>query len=178
MLKWTQTNICRYILAVPLLCLVLGLGMSEMRYPISGIEPEEQDELVLLAQVIFGETEGEPFEGKLAVACVVRNRVKSKKFPDTYKAVLLQKAKDGKYQFSCLNPGTKRRAILKDVASYKDSLSWQESYTAAILVYHDRHKDITCGAIAYRTKKSAKKRNEFFDSLEVCAVIGNHIFYK
>jgi len=162
MLKWTQTNICRYILAVPLLCLVLGLGMSEMRYPISGIEPEEQDELVLLAQVIFGETEGEPFEGKLAVACVVRNRVKSKKFPDTYKAVLLQK----------------RRAILKDVASYKDSLSWQESYTAAILVYHDRHKDITCGAIAYRTKKSAKKRNEFFDSLEVCAVIGNHIFYK
>lgn len=45
----------------------------------------------LLARLVQAEAKGEPFEGKVAVAAVVLNRVKSDKFPDTIKQVIYQK---------------------------------------------------------------------------------------
>lgn len=49
------------------------------------------DELILLSRLIAGEARGESYEGQLAVAAVVINRVKDDRFPDNVKDVIYQK---------------------------------------------------------------------------------------
>ncbi|GAA0374189.1 spore cortex-lytic enzyme [Bacillus horti] len=49
-----------------------------------------QDEIEMLAKVVYGEARGEPFEGKVAVAAVVLNRIAAGGFPDTVKEVIFQ----------------------------------------------------------------------------------------
>jgi len=57
----------------------------------------ERDVLLL---TMLGESRGEELEGRLAVGCVVRNRVADDRWPDTVKDVCLQR-----WQFSCWNGG-------------------------------------------------------------------------
>lgn len=47
---------------------------------------------------LYGEARGEPIEGLIAVACVIRNRVDDGRWGETYKRVCLAAA-----QFSCWN---------------------------------------------------------------------------
>lgn len=63
-------------------------------------EPKEQrkevisitnEELLLLSKLITGEARGESYEGQLAVAAVVINRVKDSRFPDNIKDVIYQR---------------------------------------------------------------------------------------
>ncbi|HHT96580.1 MAG TPA: cell wall hydrolase [Clostridiales bacterium] len=58
------------------------------------------DELKLLACLIYSEASGQSYEGKLAVANVVLNRVKSKKYPNNINKVIYQKG-----QFSVVSMG-------------------------------------------------------------------------
>ena len=44
----------------------------------------------LLAKVVYGEARGEPYEGQVAVAAVVLNRVKSSSFPNTIAGVVYE----------------------------------------------------------------------------------------
>ncbi|MBR5947338.1 MAG: spore cortex-lytic enzyme [Clostridia bacterium] len=46
--------------------------------------------LYLLARLVHGEARGEPYKGKVAVAAVVLNRVKSASFPNTIAGVIYQ----------------------------------------------------------------------------------------
>ena len=46
--------------------------------------------LYLLARLVYGEARGEPYVGKVAVAAVVLNRVKSPLFPNTISGVIYQ----------------------------------------------------------------------------------------
>lgn len=55
---------------------------------------------LLLERIVMAEAEGEPYEGKVAVANVVLNRLRSANFPKTIKDVIYQK-----YQFSPVNNG-------------------------------------------------------------------------
>ncbi|MBM4763573.1 cell wall hydrolase [Bacillus sp. B15-48] len=48
-------------------------------------------ELKLLARLVHAEAKGEPFEGKVAVAKVVLNRMEHEQFPDTIEEVIYQK---------------------------------------------------------------------------------------
>ncbi len=48
------------------------------------------DELLLLSKLITGEARGESYEGQVAVAAVVINRVKDPRFPKTIKDVIYQ----------------------------------------------------------------------------------------
>jgi len=48
------------------------------------------DELMLLARLVYAEAAGEPYVGKVAVAAVVLNRVKSPLFPDTIYEVIYE----------------------------------------------------------------------------------------
>ena len=50
-----------------------------------------EGDLKLLANLIYCEAGGEPYEGKLAVGAVVINRVRSAKFPGTVMGVIYQK---------------------------------------------------------------------------------------
>lgn len=66
----------------------------------------------LLANIIYCEAGGEPYEGKLAVGAVVINRVLSNKFPDTVVGVVYQKG-----QFSPAASGRLELALASDKAT-------------------------------------------------------------
>ena len=65
----------------------------------------------VLGLTIWGEARGEEIEGKIAVGCVIRNRVKDDRWPDTVKDVCLQPL-----QFSCWNGGDPNRTALLAIA--------------------------------------------------------------
>lgn len=49
-----------------------------------------QNDLNIMANAVYGESRGEPFEGQVAVAAVILNRVKSPSFPNTVSGVIFQ----------------------------------------------------------------------------------------
>src|SRR5690606_28584101 len=56
----------------------------------------------MLAHVVYGEARGESYEGQVAVAAVILNRMESSEFPDTLSNVIFQKnaitaVNDGQY---------------------------------------------------------------------------------
>ena len=55
----------------------------------------------LLSKLVYAEARGEPYKGKVAVAAVVLNRVRSSQFPNTLSGVIYQKA-----AFSCVSNGS------------------------------------------------------------------------
>jgi hypothetical protein len=59
------------------------------------------------ALTIMGEAEGEPFTGRVAVACTLRNRLLAGRWGTTYTAVCTARK-----QFSCWNVNTPSRARL------------------------------------------------------------------
>ncbi|MGW8956112.1 spore cortex-lytic enzyme [Paenibacillus sp. NPDC055715] len=48
------------------------------------------NDLKIMANAVYGESRGEPFEGQVAVAAVILNRVKSPSFPNTPSGVIFQ----------------------------------------------------------------------------------------
>lgn len=85
-------------------------------------------DIELLTALVMGEAEAEPLLGKIAVACVVRNRVNDKRWPDTWKEVMLQPK-----QFSCFLPEYFRPSIIKQD---QQNPVWRESYFSAFGVYN------------------------------------------
>ncbi|WP_334072930.1 MULTISPECIES: spore cortex-lytic enzyme [Paenibacillus] len=57
--------------------------------PASAMGLSEND-LKIMANAVYGESRGEPFEGQVAVAAVILNRVKSPSFPNTASGVIFQ----------------------------------------------------------------------------------------
>ncbi|GIP46602.1 Spore cortex-lytic enzyme precursor [compost metagenome] len=49
-----------------------------------------ENDLRIMANAVYGESRGEPFEGQVAVAAVILNRVKSPSFPNTVSGVIFQ----------------------------------------------------------------------------------------
>ena len=69
-----------------------ALGMNLMSSSSSsGSSSSSSGDLYLLARLVHGEARGEPYKGKVAVAAVVLNRVKSSSFPNTIAGVIYQK---------------------------------------------------------------------------------------
>ncbi|WP_440895754.1 spore cortex-lytic enzyme [Amphibacillus sp. Q70] len=49
-----------------------------------------QNDIRLMAQAVYGEARGEPYEGQVAVAAVILNRIQSPIFPDTVSSVIYE----------------------------------------------------------------------------------------
>lgn len=49
-----------------------------------------QNDIKLMANAVYGEARGEPYEGQVAVAAVILNRVKSATFPNTVSGVIFE----------------------------------------------------------------------------------------
>lgn len=49
-----------------------------------------EKDLQILANAVFGESRGEPYEGQVAVAAVILNRLDSPDFPDTISGIIFQ----------------------------------------------------------------------------------------
>ena len=60
-----------------------------------------QSDIYLMSQVVYAESKGEPYEGKVAVASVILNRALNNGFPDTIQDVIFQPK-----AFSCIVDGS------------------------------------------------------------------------
>lgn len=76
--------------------LILSLFVSGVTYikrkneELAYAAPISQSDNQLLARAVNGEARGEPYEGQVAVAAVILNRVKHSSFPNTIAGVIYQ----------------------------------------------------------------------------------------
>ncbi|WP_128894184.1 spore cortex-lytic enzyme [Longirhabdus pacifica] len=61
-----------------------------MSYPSTKMLPLSENDMKLMANAVHGEARGEPYEGQIAVAAVIINRVQSELFPNTVSDVIFQ----------------------------------------------------------------------------------------
>ena len=130
----------------------LGMQLSG-----SGGRSGTKNDVYLLARVVYGEARGEPYRGKVAVAAVVLNRVKSPNFPNTVAGVVYQKnafsiVADGQIN---LTPDAEALSAAQDALNGVDP---------------------TGGCTFYYNPK--KTSNAYMLSKTVVTVIGNHRFCK
>lgn len=111
-----------------------------------------EEDLELLASIIYCEAKGEPYVGKVAVANVVLNRVKSSQYPDTIKGVIYAKG-----QFSPVKNGSMEKALKNDSAD-------ASCYQAAL--------EALAGSAPIGDKMSFRRVNGRSGQ-----VIGHHVFY-
>jgi LysM repeat protein len=120
----------------------------------SGVAVSSSD-LDLLARLVEAEAGGEPYTGKVAVAAVVLNRVRSPRFPNTVRGVIYQPG-----QFTPVSNG--RINLPASEASLRAARDAVGGY------------DPTNGALFFFNP--AKTSNAYMHSLKVSLRIGNHSF--
>lgn len=113
----------------------------------------------LLARCVNGEARGESYEGQVAVAAVILNRVKHPSFPNTIAGVIYQPR-----AFTATIDGQINVPIDPSSTVYKACCDALNGW------------DPSCGAIYYYNP--AKTTNAWIYSREVVRVIGNHTFAK
>jgi len=127
-----------------------------------------------LAKNIYYESAGESYEGKLAVAQVTLNRVKSGHFPTDICAVVYQKTTDVNLRTVCQFSWT---CMVKEMVHGQDRYRWEESLLIAkraltVPVLHDKIAETN--ALYYH----ATYVNPGWNKNKVVIKIGNHIFYS
>lgn len=135
----------------------------------------------VLALTLWGETRGEPIDGKIAVACVIRNRMAARR----------QSARDvclAPMQFSCWQPiGGKANhdALAALVAALvaghqaRDPILRECQWIADGLL-SGACRDIVHGADHYLTTTllSSTKKPGWVRAMTFCATVGAHAFYR
>ena len=115
------------------------------------------EDLLLLSKLVTGEARGESYEGQIAVAAVVINRVKDPRFPDSIKDVIYQKN-----AFSVVNDGSINMEPT------------ESAYNAAIEALYG--KDPTDKAVFFWNPDIATCK--WIKTLNPYLKIGNHVFAK
>ena len=83
-------------------------------------------DLNLLSRLVYGEARGEPYQGQVAVAAVVLNRVKSSNFPNTVAGVIYQSGafdavSDGQVN---MTPNSTAKSAAQDALNRMGSILW------------------------------------------------------
>jgi N-acetylmuramoyl-L-alanine amidase len=137
-------------------------GVQQKQISPAPASPPSSGEIVLssqdldyLAHAIYGEARGEPYEGKVAVASVVLNRVESAQFGNSIREVIMQPG-----AFTALRDG--QYYLQPDDASY-------EAAKAAFNGW-----DPTNGAVYYWNPVTAT--DEWVHTRTIIKTIGNHVF--
>ena len=126
------------------------------------------DELIRVAQTVYGEARNQDIEGQIAVAWVIKNRTMDRRWPNSPAAVAMQRK-----QFSCWNRGDPNNYVMLKVDLNKPLFLQIVSVVAA--VFSGMHQDPTIGANHYHTKSV----NPFWaDRSKIKAEIGDHVFYR
>lgn len=122
-------------------------------------------EVECLAKNIYYEAGSEPYNGKLAVAQVTMNRVKSNQFPRTVCGVVYQKTK-GTCQFSW---------VCQDGLQPRYGQAWKESLKIAEnILINKRSYNVVGGAKFFH---ATYVDPAWSNTKKVVKQIGNHIFY-
>ena len=117
-------------------------------------------DLDLFARIVHAEAEGENFEGQVAVAASILNRIRSERYPDTMHGVVYQ-VESGAYQYSPVLDGRINRPAGE---------SAKQAVEEAL-----RGEDPTGGATGFYNP--AKTSNQWVRSQPVTRTIGNHVFF-
>lgn len=126
--------------------------------PAVSISNEEKD---LFARLVEAEAKGESYEGKVAVATVVLNRVESPHFPNTITEVINEVVGDA-YAFSPVQNGEINNAASDEaIRAVEEALTRQDSLNDCIYFYNPE--------IA---------TDNWIRTREVVTTIGNHVFAK
>lgn len=120
-----------------------------------------QQEIDLLARLVYSEAAGEPYTGQVAVAASVLNRMRSSIYPNTLSGVVYQVAY-GYYQYSPVLDGRINMPANKTAyqAVYDALAGW----------------DPSGGALGFYNPR--KTSNQWVRQQAVTTVIGNHIFFR
>jgi len=118
-------------------------------------------ELDLFARLVYSEAAGEPFEGQVAVAASVLNRIRSPLYPNTLSAVIFQVV-GGFYQYSPVLDG---RINLPANDSARRAV--QEAVNG---------RDPSLGALGFYNPR--KTNNQWVRSQPVTVTIGQHVFFR
>ena len=127
----------------------MGINLS------SSSSSTTSSDVYLLAKCVYAESRGEPYEGQVAVAAVILNRVKSSEFPNTISGVIYQP-----WAFTAVNDGQINL----------------EPNTTAINAAKDAMNgwDPTHGCLFYYNP--ALTTNKWIYSRQVVTTIGKHVF--
>lgn len=154
---------------------LLGFSLAMILFP-GGISDGARMSAVLhpitvLALNTWAEARGEPYEGKLAVAYTVVNRVGDPRWPKTVADVVFQA-----FQFSWTNPGDPNRMKLDEVNW--DDPSFVDAHKAASAAYYGLTPDPSAGANHYFNRKAVKVVPLWSKGANRTAVIGSHEFFR
>ncbi|MFT8315967.1 MAG: cell wall hydrolase [Clostridium sp.] len=93
-----------------------------------------KEDIDLMAKVVYAESNAEPYEGKVAVASVILNRLRDKGFPKSINDVIKQK-----YAFSCVIDGNINAAPNQDCYNAVfDALNGKDPTTNALYFYNPK----------------------------------------
>ncbi len=136
-------------------------------------------DLDILARTLYGEARGEGQEGIEAVACVIMNRVRARKWFTGYvikegiKIPSVEQTCLKRYQFSCWNKFDPNRKIINQVTAH-DAVFRQCLLTAQKAISGEL-QDFTNGALYYHTREItpvwAKNKTP-------CYEVKHHLFYR
>lgn len=117
----------------------------------------------LAIKTIILEAQGESLDGQIAVGEVIRNRVKSMRYPNTIESVVTQP-----FQFSCWNN--------KDLADrYLSGISGEVWQKASRAWYESEFSDLTKGSLHYHAKYISPY---WVKGKKPVKEIGLHLFYN
>lgn len=121
----------------------------------SGSSSANSNDVYLLAKAVYAEARGEPYEGQVAIAAVILNRVKHPSFPNTIAGVIYQPGAFTAVSDGQINLSPNETAL----KAAKDALSgWDPSY----------------GCIYYYNPATATSK--WIYSRPVVRRIGKHVF--
>ena len=128
----------------------LGVSLSD-----GGGGSRADGDVYLLAQLVYGESRGESYTGKVAVAAVVLNRVESSKFPNSIAKVIYQPG-----AFSVVDDGQINLAPDQEaLKAARDALNGWDPAGGALFYYNP-----------------SKSSNAWIRTRPVICTIGDHVF--
>ena len=139
----------------------------------------DQKEVSCLAVNIYHEARGESKEGKLAVAFVTLNRVKSNAYPDTVCGVVYQGHHKPSWRDNGMMVPIRHRCQFSWYCDGKpdmvqDFKSYEKIIDLAIDVWYNRYQDITDGSLFYHADYVEP---HWARHMAKTVQIDNHIFY-
>ena len=118
------------------------------------VKPYTEEDLYILSHIICGEAQGYPDELQIAVGSVFLNRVKSPKYPNTFKEVAFQKK-----QYACTTDGNYyREPTARNIANARYLLE-NGSQLPEYVIFQSEVKQ---GKGTYKVINISKKRKMYF----------------
>lgn len=133
----------------------LGMNLTQSTSSSNSSSSISSSNLYLLSCCVYGEARGESYTGKVAIAAVVLNRVKSSNFPNTISGVIYQPGAFTAVADGQINLGTNDECT----RAAQDALNgWDPTY----------------GCIYYYNPRTAT--SQWIRTRPVVVTIGNHVF--